>query len=129
MRVFSYVMVVDSGGAPNFDASSVTLALCKPQIRVHVELGELVLAFTGRKLGPEPDAVRWAGVVAEKLTFAEYWKDPRFARKKPNEARMPDNIYRPQGSAFVQIENPTHGQDQQARDLSGKFVLVFDPVW
>lgn len=129
MRVFSYVIVVDDGGAPNFEPPLATLALCKPKIRQNAQRGDLVVGFTGRKLGPEPHAVRWAGVVAERLTFAEYWRDRRFAKKKPRHAVMPDNIYRPRGSTHVQVQNPKHGPDTTKTDLGGKFVLVFDPWW
>jgi hypothetical protein len=129
VKVFAYIIVVDDGGAPNFEAPLATLALCKPKIRCHAQQGDLVIGFTGRKLGPEPHGVRWAGIVAERLTFAEYWRDARFARKKPGRAIMPDNIYCPRGSAHVQVGNPKHGPDAARTDLGGEFVLVFNPSW
>jgi hypothetical protein len=129
MRVYSYVIVSDNGGAPNFDGLNATLALCKPKIRIRAQPGELVLAFTGSSLGPEPHSVRWAGIVAECLTFSDYWNDERFACKKPGAARMPDNIYRPSGSALIQVPNVKHGPESISRDLGGQYVLVFDPAW
>ena len=129
MRVFSYVMVVDDGGAPNFEVPFTTLACCKPRIRLNARPGDLVVGFTGQPLSLEPHAVRWAGIVREQLSFAEYWNDSRFQNKKPGIADMPDNFYRPFGSELVQVENPKHAPGESERDLSGRFVLVFDPRW
>lgn len=129
MRVYSYVIVVDQGSAPNYDAPFVTLAVCKPRIRRSARVGDLVLAFTGKALGPEPHAVRWAGVVSEKLTFAEYWRDERFQRKKPGQSARPDNIYQPGPGGLVQVPNSTHDESNVERDLKSEDVLVFDRAW
>jgi Nucleotide modification associated domain 2 len=70
------------------------------------------------------------GLVSERLTFEEYWKGPRFAKKKPGAAKTkPDNIYYPQGLKLVQIENEKHGPKSVRTDLSGRYVLVFSPCW
>jgi Nucleotide modification associated domain 2 len=130
MKVYSYVIVVDDGGAPNFERPFATLAICKPKIRLKAEPGDLVLSFTGRSLWSEPDAVRWAGVVEERLTFGDYWNDKRFANKKPGAAKTkPDNIYYPEGQKMLKIENEKHGPKNARTDLSGRYVLVFDPYW
>jgi hypothetical protein len=81
VRVYTYVIVNDAGSAPSFERPMASLAVCKPRIRIAAEVGDLVLAFAGKTLGPEPHAVRWAGVVAETLTFAEYWRRSRRARR------------------------------------------------
>lgn len=107
----------------------MTLAVCKPRIRQGAEVGDLVLAFTGKTLGPEPHAVRWAGIVAEKLTFAEYWRDERFEGKKPRRSETPDNIYKPTRRGLVQVPNTTHGAGNVRRDLGGEHVLVFERAW
>jgi hypothetical protein len=119
MKVFSYVMVVDNGGAPNFDPPFTTLAVCKPRIRITADPDDLVIGFSGRPLSAEPHSVRWAGIVRERLSFADYWNDLRFANKKPGVAEMPDNFYRPDGVELVQIKNLKHGPDERTRDLSG----------
>jgi hypothetical protein len=76
-------------------------------------------------------AVRWAGVIKERLRFADYWGDRRFAKKKPGKSERPDNIYRPHpgGQGFVQTSNNVHGPEATRKDTGGQFVLVFDPVW
>lgn len=129
MKVFTYVIATDAGCAPNYDPPCLTLAICKPKIRLAAEPGDLVLAFNGSQLGSNPHGVRWAGIVSEKLSFADYWHDPRFASKKPDAARMPDNIYEPVGLDFRQAPNPAHGPESRARDLGGRFALTFHQAW
>lgn len=131
MRVHTYVIVVDSGAAPNYDKPCTTLAVCKPRIRRKANVGELVLAFAGAKVNPhEPHTVVWAGVVAEKLSFAEYWNDPRFATKKPDRSPTPDNFYRPTSEGNLWwVENPVHFPEQAAHDINGLYVLAFKPSW
>ena len=69
-------------------------------------------------------------MVAERLTFAQYWHDPRFANKKPGAAAtMPDNIYSPQGSELIQVKNEKHGPTNVITDLDGQYVLVLNPCW
>lgn len=129
MKVYRYVIATDAGGAPNYDPPAVTLAICKPRIRRSARAGDLVMAFSGSSLSPEPHSVRWAGIVRETLTFAQYWEDPRFQTKKPGVSGTPDNIYRVHNGRIEQVENDTHGPESMARDLSGEYVLVMDPVW
>ncbi|MEX0733357.1 MAG: hypothetical protein WD051_01860 [Steroidobacteraceae bacterium] len=129
MRVFTYVIVHDDGSAPNYDALMTTLAICKPRIRRSAEVGDLVMAFSSATLSPEPHSVRWAGVVAEKLTFSQYWNDPRFASKKPARTQKSDNIYRPHDGGLMWVKNLVHGPDSAATDLSGEHVLCLAPLW
>jgi hypothetical protein len=129
MKVFSYVIQYDAGSAPNYDSPATTLAICKPRIRRSAQARDLVIAFQGSALGPEPHGVRWAGVVSEKLFFDEYWNDRRYQVKKPDRTRLSDNIYRPVGADFVQVENEVHDLENATTDLGGKFVLVFEQSW
>ena len=131
MRVHTYVIAVDSGAAPNYDKPFTTLAVCKPRIRKKANVGELVLAFAGAKVNPyEPHTVVWAGVVAEKFTFAEYWNDRRFQVKKPDRASTPDNFYRPtKDGGLLWVDNPVHFPEQAAHDTNGQYVLAFSPSW
>jgi len=130
VKLHTYVIVTDAGCAPNYDRPCTTLAVCKPRIRRKAEKGDVVLAFTGRAISREPHAVCWAGQVKEKLTFAEYWGDSRFRKKRSGASRTPDNFYRPlAGGGFIQVENPVHGPKSARRDLGGLYVLTFNPVW
>ncbi len=130
MRVHTYVIAVDAGSAPNYDRPFVTLAVCKPRIRRKAEIGEVVLAFAGKDVNPaEPHTVVWAGIVGEKMSFAEYWNDRRFAAKKPDKSAHPDNFYRPLDGGLLWVANDVHGPDATNHDTSGKFVLSFSPSW
>ena len=130
MRVHTYVIAVDAGSAPNYDRPFVTLAVCKPRIRRKAEIGEVVLAFAGKDVNPtEPHTVVWAGVVSEKMSFADYWNDRRFANKKPDKSDHPDNFYRPVDGGLLWVQNDVHGPDATNHDTGGKFVLGFSPSW
>jgi Nucleotide modification associated domain 2 len=131
MDLYCYVIATDAGSAPNYDPPFTTLAVCKPKLRTSAQLGDAVLAFTGADESREPHAVRWAGVIKEKLSFSDYWNDRRFAKKKPGRCERPDNIYQPQpgGQGFWQAPNRVHELDAMKKDVGGQFVLIFDPVW
>lgn len=135
MNVWCYVITYDSGAAPNFEPPLTTLTVCKPRIRKSANVGDLVLAFNGNRLNPlQPHSVRWAGIVSEVITLADYWKDSRFEGKKPGRLRQPgespDNIYRPIGDGnFEQVENETHKPSAMVRDVGGANALALNPSW
>jgi hypothetical protein len=129
MKAYVYVIATDRGSAPNYEPPCTTLAVCKPDIRRCAPIGSLVLAFTGSTLSREPHAVCWAGVIEDRLTFAEYWDDQRFEGKKPHRSATPDNIYEPDGMHFRQVPNSTHDAGDVTTDLSGKYVLLFNEIW
>ena len=131
MRIHTYVIATDAGSAPNYDPPFTTLAVCKPRIRRKANVGELVLAFAGKSVNPyEPHSVVWAGVVAEKFTFADYWNDKRFQAKKPDRCTRPDNFYRPTtDGGLLWVENPVHGPEATQHDTDGLYVLAFNPSW
>ena len=130
MKVRTYVIDTDAGSAPNYEAPCTTLAVCKPRIRKVASAGDLVIAFAGQGVNPfEPHTVVWAGIVKEKLTFAEYWNDKRFAGKKPDGSTRPDNFYRPQEGGLQWVSNAVHGPEHFDRDTGGLYVLTFRPSW
>lgn len=129
MRVWSYVITTDRGAAPNFERPAVTLTVCKPRIRRSARVGDLVMAFNGKRLSDKPHSLRWAGVVSEVLPLEHYWADDRFRGKRPDRSSVPDNIYRLDGSKWRQVPNTTHGDDHVATDLSGRNALVFGEAW
>lgn len=134
MKVWRYVLATDNGTAPNYDPPCLTLALCKPKIRHAATAGDLVIAFAGRSLDPNPDAVVWAGVVTDAIDFAEYWRSERFQAKKGQPPQVLDNIYEPDPGlqdGFKQHPHAYHDATSKERDLSGRFALAFDgpDVW
>lgn len=129
MKAYRYVVDHDYGHAPNYDAPVVTLALCKPSIRRRAAVGDLIVGFQGRKVGGDPHAVRWAGIVSERLPFADYWNDTRFDSKKPTSTNRGDNIYFDEGGRLRQIWNRIHSPADAKKDLGGTYVLCLERAW
>ena len=95
--LFTYVLRWDTGFAPNPYFGICTLATCKPGIRKSAEPGDWVAGIGSTQNQLEGRLV-YAMRVEEKMSFDEYWTDPRFAEKKPNlkggrEQCCGDNIY------------------------------------
>jgi hypothetical protein len=134
----SYIVAYDSGFAPNPFNGFCTLATCKPDIRKHAALGDWVIGTGSNREGVRRGGfLVYAMQVREALTFAEYWSDQRFARKKPNlggSYRMAcgDNIYSPnpaeggwnQLNSFHSQNDGTPFRKHINRDTSVNRVLV-----
>jgi len=132
-RVFAYVVVSDTGFAPNPFHRWCTLACCKPRIRRHARPGDLVVGLSSRC-----ESVVYILEVQEKLTFDRYWNDSRFCAKRPDwksrrlVERCGDSIYEPDGGGgFAQQRSQhwDHVRDQEnvrskRRDTSADAVLA-----
>ena len=144
MQLFSYKMTHDTGFAPNPFGCTLTLATCKPKIRLHKDKGEWIAGFTskgltGDKVGSE--RLIYLMRVAEKLLIRDYFCDPRFQDKIPDmcvkgpQAKSGDNIYRPlrpgavDKADFEQLPNANHHEGHQKSDISGKYVLIADEFY
>lgn len=97
MNLFSYVIARDYGFAPNPFFGVCTLATCKPRIRSVAAVGDWVIGTGSKTRGRQGDLV-YVMQVSEKLTYNEYWSDPRFLQKRPNlrgsiKQAFGDNIY------------------------------------
>ncbi len=95
-KVCFYTIRHDTGLAPNPFHGWCTLALCTPN-HVGVRLGPGDHIAGVFRSGRPPRLV-FAMEVAEVLDFDEYYRDPRFARKRPNrhgtwKERVGDSIY------------------------------------
>ncbi len=133
MSIYSYIVASDSGFAPNPFAGYCTLACCKPAIRRTAEPGGIIVGLTPKSDG---NRILYIMHVDEKVTYAEYWHDDRFAGKKAlfgeNVVRTQgDNIYQPFAEGgFLQHRsdhsNPdgTEHMGLKKWDLSGKNVLI-----
>lgn len=97
MRLFSYVVRYDFGFAPNPFEGYCTVATCKPDIRRAATVGDWIVG-TGSAQKSLAGRLVYAMQVGEVLSFDDYWKDVRFARKVPTDAgavkrAYGDNIY------------------------------------
>lgn len=123
-RLYSYVVQHDHGFAPNPFWGVCTLANCKPVIRTHAAVGDLIIGTGSADLGVAGHLVYWMRV-DEIVLFDEYWTAPRFARKKPNMRgsmmhRYGDNIYwtGPDGT-FQQLDS-FHSEDDGSLSVANR---------
>jgi hypothetical protein len=133
-RVFSYKLVRDFGFAPNPFHGYCTLATCKPQIRRGAEVGDLIVGC-GSAQGNLAGRAIFAMEVEQKLTFREFWLDPRFHVKRPNfyaseSHAYGDNIYQPTDGGLNQVNSHHSHEDGSTntlnfdRDTSSDNVLI-----
>jgi hypothetical protein len=111
VKLWCYVVAQDHGFAPNPFHGVCTLATCKPMIREHADLGDWVLGMGSKEIGCEGRVV-YIMRVTDESTFDDYWRDPRFAAKKPIVSgsfmqRFGDNIYHRQapGTPWIQADS------------------------
>ena len=98
-KLYSYVLRLDTGLAPNPYHGFCTLACCKGAIRSRAEKGDWIIG-TGSDASDKRRGkhISYAMRVKEVLTFNEYWRDERFLAKRPNPdggvtESCGDNIY------------------------------------
>lgn len=109
VNLFSYVIVRDYGFAPNPFFGVCTLATCKPNIRAVAATGDWVVA-TGSKTMDRPGQLIYAMRVTGTLALDAYWRDPRFACKRPVlngslKQLYGDNIYHQGRRRWVQADS------------------------
>ncbi|QJI45645.1 hypothetical protein HKK52_26280 [Pseudomonas sp. ADAK2] len=147
MELFSYKMTHDTGFAPNPFGHTLTLATCKPSIRLHKRVGQWIAGFTSVTLNRDPvgeERLVYLMRIGEKCHVRDYFSDPRFQDKVPGShlndpiAKAGDNIYCPlvpgaaEFSHFEQLKNENHWADcgpsrtHLEEDISGQYVLVAD---
>lgn len=147
MSLYAYKLTHDTGFAPNPFSNVLTLATCKPKMRLKKVEGDWIAGFTSSSLCGDrsgDERLIYLVHVDEKRTIAEYFEDERFADKMsiPDSdqevQRAGDNIYKPlrpdavEPSDFEQLRNPHHWDgssscgvgDARKRDVNGGFVLI-----
>lgn len=84
MKIYSYIVKRDYGFAPNPFYGYCTLATCKPVIRKHAEIGDIIVGIgSGGKNSVYKNRMIFAMKISEVLTYDQYWNDIRFQKKKP----------------------------------------------
>lgn len=110
MRFYSYVVPRDYGFAPNPFNGICTLATCKPKIRKKAAIGDWIFG-TGSVIGGYKNRLIYAMKVTKKISFNDYWSDPRFHTKKPImrscslKKMYGDNIYCHDGRKWYQADS------------------------
>ena len=133
MDLFSYVIAIDSGFAPNPFGGFLTLACCKPRIRRVAKRGDYIMGTGSRRTVGNTKLV-YAAEVSDVVTLEEYGMLPKYQFKQPSDSGpwwkpLGDNIYEKVGGKLIQRENASHSYTDKARDLSGKNVLICKTFW
>ncbi len=139
MRNFKYKIDHDYGLAPNPFGGFCTLAVCKSDIRKNrnLEIGSWVFGIGAKSVGLQYfQKLIFCMKVEEKITFNEYWNDPRFQYKKPivNGSLVQmygDNFYhQDENNDWIQensahsLKDGTPNKTHLTRDTGGEFVLI-----
>lgn len=133
MKLYSYVVMHDTGFAPNPFFGYCTLACCKPEIRRTAQKGDWIVGLTPKAEGNRIVYHMRVDDVME--SFADYWADRRLGAKKPTDAdgvrgKCGDNIYEPLASGGYRQLRSMHSHDEaedeetKAHDLGGERVLI-----
>jgi hypothetical protein len=126
-RLASYIVTHDTGFAPNPFFGYCTLACSKPEIRRSAQPGDWIVGLSQKNDG---NRIVYAMRVGERITFAEYWLDPRFTDKKPDllaqelERHCGDNIYEALDDGMYRQLRSAHTYAAMDKDLRGKYVLI-----
>ncbi|HEY8191172.1 MAG TPA: hypothetical protein VIG74_02015 [Alphaproteobacteria bacterium] len=130
-RLISYVVASDDGLAPNVSGGICTLAVCKPVIRQVSKIGQdWILGISTSTHGR--NRLVYAMQVDEKIPYADYFTDPRFANKKPGIDRQGDNFFCfRRGHYKIAFNNAAHfGKPEKiARDLKVPLTVVSHHFW
>lgn len=137
MKMYSYVVVKDTGLAPNPFHGVLTLALCTPNHKkINADPGDWIVGNATKACGPK---LVFVMRVAESLGLNEYFQDPRFANKKPRytgnwrdwSEGVGDNIYfRDENGEWDRVKTRFHCDDDDFRkDTEGDTVFIADEFY
>ena len=136
-KVYIYVVDRDLGFAPNPFHGYCTLATCKPAIRKVAKLEDWVIGMGGSRLKATGKCI-FAMKVTQKVTFNEYWTNPKFNDKKPvsngsKRMLLGDNIYHQQingnwsqAHSHHSYENGSTNVHNLQHDTESNNVLISD---
>lgn len=140
-RIYSYVLRIDNGAAPNPFWGICTLTICKPAIRRNAQIGDWVIG-TGSKntklKDGKPcdfsDRIVYAMKITGKKSLSEY---DEFCKKhltnkipkweaKDWRLRVGDCIYDYSTNSEPTIRKGVHNESNRQRDLAGQYSLLSD---
>lgn len=138
-RIYSYILRIDDGAAPNPFWELCTLTLCKPVIRRYAQVSDWVIG-TGSKNTKLKDGkiydfsgcIVYAMKITDKKTMSEYdefcknnltSKIPKWDSKDWR-LRLGDCIYHYSTNSEPIVRKGVHNEDHKKRDLSGEYSLI-----
>lgn len=128
-KICFYILVSDTGLAPNPFHGFCTLALCTPNhMRARLEKGDWIV---GCFRSGQPPKVVYVMQIEEKLSLNNYYRDPRFECKKPSKkdwkTEVGDNMYYMESNGLLQIDSKARyhlDQATQEKDKRGDRVFI-----
>jgi hypothetical protein len=103
-RIFYYKMTDDTGLAPCVDENLLTLAVCKPDLRIHAELDDIVIGFGDKK---HKERLIFVAGITGKLHGGGYYRTREYQKRR-------DCIYEDRGGkAFHRPGQRVQGHDTQ----------------
>lgn len=131
-RLYTYIVTIDSGLAPNPFWDWCTLAVCTPNHQGSaVKPGDWLAGFSPKDTGYK---FIYAMEVDECIHMNDYFNDPRFQAKKPRiigswKQRCGDNFYSQNSyGVWIQHPNPFHG-GMLSTDTRNPYVFVAREFW
>jgi Nucleotide modification associated domain 2 len=79
-RVYFYKLTVDAGAAPCVQRGLLSLAICKPMIRIGAEEGYFIFGFAANSLDTYNKLI-YAARVTKKLSNGEYYEGDKFTAR------------------------------------------------
>ena len=128
-KICFYIIVTDSGLAPNPFYGSCTLALCTPNhMRARLKEDDWIV---GCFRSGQPPRVVYVMQVDEVMLLDRYYRDPRFICKKPSgndwKTQVGDNMYYLDSNGLLQQDPNTSlhkEQETQEKDKRGNKVFI-----
>jgi hypothetical protein len=128
MKLSAYIIRFDVGFAPNPFGRYCTLTCCKPTIRRMAEKGDIVIACASSRVAG-PGRLVYAMRVSEVIPYQKYWRDKRFASRKPSQrtaiSRRGDNIWhQDRAGKWKVVPGACHDMGNMETDTGGVNALV-----
>jgi Nucleotide modification associated domain 2 len=102
--IYFYKLTSDNGGAPCVQDRLLSLAICKPKIRMNAKPGDLIFGFAANSLYSDNRLI-YIAHISEKACDGTYYRDAKFTKR-------PDCIYRWQSGRFERREDAKyHGKE------------------
>ena len=79
-RIYFYKLTTDNGGAPCVQDNLLSLAICKPMIRMRAQVGDLIFGFAANSLYRDNRLI-YAAEISAKVCSGLYYRTPKFTKR------------------------------------------------
>jgi len=109
-RIYFYKLTADDGGAPCVQDGLLSLAICKPMIRITAELEDVIFGFAANSLHRDNRLI-YIARIGTKVCNGDYYREKRFKNRG-------DCVYEWHQSHFVWRQGALHhGPEDLVHDL------------